>query len=460
MRNTIWNKKIPTLLALLLLIGGIFATGYLVQTGSPLIGRASPTNVPQNIRVSNITSTSATISYITTQEVQGVVSYGETPTLGQTATDDRAQNDPSQPFTVHHITLKNLKPDTTYYYSITSGSETFLNNSVPFEIKTGPPITPSSQKIELKGTLNTVNGTAPPVSIVYITTTNAETLSTLTNTNGQYTLELQNLRAKNLLTFVPITDTTGLNMVFQGVDIQSLVTLLGNQINPVPAVTLGNNYDFTITNEPRDTSQPETGFPTIAVDQSQMPQIIVPFKNQQFLDQKPSFRGTARANSTVFITINPQELVAQTTANDSGIWTYRPTVDIVQGENTLIVRAQNAQGVSQTRQETFLVFASGNQVIQSATPSATPTVTIISTPTPTVLPSVTPTVALSPTPTIIQVSPTPTVIPTAPVTVITPTPIIGQPDAPGNELFLLGGITTFIVSIFGILTFLLSSTSL
>ena len=67
-----------------------------------------------DIRVSNISSSSATISWTTTDSTDGCVRYGLTTSLGDTTCDTSADD------WVHYVLLTGLTPDTTYYYEVKS----------------------------------------------------------------------------------------------------------------------------------------------------------------------------------------------------------------------------------------------------------------------------------------------------------------------------------------------------
>jgi hypothetical protein len=76
MKKTIWDKRIPTLLGILLIAIGIGLTSFLVNQGVVLTGHASPSTSPQNVRITNITDNSFTVSYNTDGDVIGSLNYG------------------------------------------------------------------------------------------------------------------------------------------------------------------------------------------------------------------------------------------------------------------------------------------------------------------------------------------------------------------------------------------------
>ena len=142
-------------------------------------------------------------------------------------------------------------------------------------------------------------------------------------------------------------------------------------------------------------------------------------------------------------------------ADNNGRWTYRPKTPLSPGLHTITITTKDRFGILRSITQSFTVFASGTQVVQSATPSATPTITSTPTQTPTVVPTIisTPT----PTPTIL-VTPTPiiTVIPTAIPTPIITRPPVSPPPAPGSSTLMITGIIGTLTIIVGMLLFLAS----
>ncbi|EKD86252.1 MAG: hypothetical protein ACD_37C00388G0001, partial [uncultured bacterium] len=55
MKNTIWEKRIPTLLGIFFILIGIGLTSLLVRQGIIFIGKAAPTLLPKQVSVTNVT---------------------------------------------------------------------------------------------------------------------------------------------------------------------------------------------------------------------------------------------------------------------------------------------------------------------------------------------------------------------------------------------------------------------
>src|SRR3989344_1245925 len=135
------NKRIPTILGLLVLLGGIIAGVALIGTqagGLTLFTKAGPTSTPRQIRITNISDTGFTVSWITDTSVSGYVRYGtEANSLNKNFGDDRDQISGSVGlYTTHHVTLKGLTANTKHFFKIGTGSQLYDENGKPFETTT------------------------------------------------------------------------------------------------------------------------------------------------------------------------------------------------------------------------------------------------------------------------------------------------------------------------------------
>lgn len=445
MKRTIWEKRLPTLLGVLLIAVGIGVTSLLVKTGVVFIGRASPSEAPENIRITNILDASFTVSYTTEAKVLGTISFGKDENLGSIAVDDRDQTANIGAYQVHHITVKDLSPSTKYFFAINSGQNNFTNNNLPFDVTTtsvNKAGSSSTQKVT--GKVIAPDATIPSEAIVYLSFENAKTSSSLLKSDGSYSL---------------FAEDAVLQIVVVAPSQQSNVTVFAKQANPIPLIILSKNYDFTTSLSPIATES-ATASPAAQVNfsalspsptSSKEPQIITPKKNEGFSDDQPLFRGSASPNSTVKIIINSEDLIQDEIITDSnGSWSYRLKQALSPGQHTITIKAQDKFGILKTITQSFTVYAQGSQVAQSATPSATPTLAL--TPSPTSTPSASPTPTETPTPT-----PTLTPTPTQP-----PSQTKGAVEAPGNETWIKGGLVAFATMAVGIFLFFLTrgSTSL
>lgn len=464
MKKTIWEKRIPTLIGIIFIMIGIALTSLLVNQGVLFTGRAAPTATPENLRITNISDTSFTVSYRTQAKVLGSLSFGTSKSLGSIATDDRDQQTGNiKNYQVHHITVKDLKPSTKYFFTIVSGNENFSNNNEPFEVTTAEALSaePSSVK-PATGNVVLPDGTKPQEGIVYLTVSEGQTISTLLKSDGSYILPLNSLRKKDLSSYFSFSQETIIQMLIMDPSSQSSLTLLQKQANPVPTITLSKNYDFaanTSSSTPsaelnQATPSAELRFPSLSVSSnvSLEPQILTPQKNQSFSDQQPLFRGTALPEATVKIIINSETPIQEDViANKSGAWSFRPSQPLSPGQHTISIVTQDRFGIFKTVTQSFTVYAQGTQVDQSATPSATP-IPIQAGPTLTLTPTpqATTTPTLTPTPTLIP-SPTPT-----PIVMEEPSTPKGGPQPPGNETVIIGTLIALGTVALGFILFFLT----
>lgn len=460
MRRSLFDKRIPTLLALLLLVGGIGVASYVANTSLQLTTQASPDEKPQNIRITNISDTTFTLTYTTTKSVLGTISYGTSkPT--QTALDNRDEKTgtPKQ-YTTHSITVTGLKPETNYVFSILSGGSIFQDADKPFITKTGPKINKKQdQESTITGTILGSDGDQPGNVLIYVTSKNAQVISVLSDTDGKYILKLSNLRSKNFDTYVSLDADTTMDLIALINTATSRASFL-LQDPSVPTITLSQNYDFTLG---RTIVLPEAAsdagsltFPVMKVNpvESAIVSIETPKSDEQFSDQQPKFTGTGAPSESVEITIKSEEKKVTIQTDMNGNWIYRPDAPLEPGEHTITVKTKDGRGILREITRTFIVLAEGSQFTE---PSVSPIVSIPPTSSPTPIKSgpsptqTTPTKTPIPTSTP-EVTPLPTEIisipTTAPSPTLTPRPSI-QPT--GSSSLNSVGIIAFMSMMFGVI---------
>lgn len=397
MKFSIWQQKIPTVFGLLAIVVGIFVTSYLSQNTTIFKGNASSSEEPKNVRVTNVTDSSFTVTYITDGYVIGSVIYGSEKT---TALDDRDRQNNVLPRTIHVITVKNLQPSTNYTFSILSGQTTFSQqnngNDTSFEVKTGTPISAPADDITT-GTLLLPDTSPAKDTIVYLKSDLSQTLSVITSSDGTYAFNLAQLRSSDLSNYLDVKNQI-LNIFATSGQYSSNISFLKSQ--KIPTITLSNDYDFTLSQTPIASFSAALGFPSmIATPSANGPSISRPKDGEEFTDQRPQFRGTALPGSTVEITVHSDsQTTTQIVADSLGNWTYRPTSPLDPGQHTITIQTKDQFGILRKISQSFTVFAEGTQVDQSATPSATLAPTVPPpTPTNIILPTVTPTPIILPT---------------------------------------------------------------
>lgn len=450
------NKKIPTILSFFVLIFGVIVTTILVKQGVIFFGHAAPSDIPQDIRITNISDTGFTVTYTTSANVIGTVTLISN-TKPQVILDDRDQQaGVPKPYNVHSISVKNLTPQTAYSFTILSGSTTYQDGNKPFTLTTQQKITDTpTEQTPLAGKILLPDGTVPAETILFVTTTNGQLLSTLLNPSGLYILPLNTMRTKDFSSLVKFTSDSILQILATNGSISSHATVGMGSINPVPAITLSQDYDFTLSTKPIPTGS-ATKFPSFDAQTNNSytatPEIITPKTNESFTDQQPQFTGTAAPGSSVTVVIHSDEKIQTTIKADAtGTWTFRPSTPLSPGQHTITITAPDQFGILRTIVQSFTVYAAGSQVNQSATPSATLT--------PTSIPTQTPTSA--PIPTLQQSTPTaqPTLITSTPPTTKGGIVITQKPTLPptGSNTITVVSIAGIATTAIGILLFLVTS---
>lgn len=402
MKETIWEKRIPTFLGMILILAGVLSTSFLVGQKTSFFGFAAPSETPENLRIANVSDTSFSVAYTTADKVTGSVSYGLTKNFGQTAFDESDNSTKNLTAkNIHLITVKNLKPLTTYYFTIVSGATTFLNDNKPFSQTTAKTIdNPEGKNFEAKGKIIFDSNTKTE-GLVFLTGTSLETLATQINTDGGFAFS-KIPRDAELSAYASLAQNDILHMLIVNSTQQSTINLLATQTNPVPSIIFSKNYDFTTSTNPVASPSAIIGFPTLVASESasKSPQIISPKKDESFTDTQPLFKGVASPSAKVQIEIHSDEQIStEVTASSNGTWQYRPSAPLSPGTHTISITSRNDLGILKTIKQTFTVYAAGSQVGGNATPSATlspnPSVTEPPTPTSTIIPTETPIIVVS-----------------------------------------------------------------
>jgi len=447
-KNQLLNKRIPTILGIILVLLCIPLTTFIVKNQIIFINRASNSQEPQNVKMTNISNEAFTITYVTSGLATGSISYGRDKKLEDSGLEDVDKEKGSfSPKKVHSISVKKLIPDTKYYLTIISGSETFLDNGVPFEGTTGPNISsPSAKKQEIKGKIILPDGSTPSEALVYLSTNNSQLLSSTTAKDGTFTFSLEELRTEDLSSYFNISENTVFNIIATNGSLMSTASASLSQNDSVPTITLSNNYDFIQEISPtasKSAKSSSDSFPSVAPPKDYIkPQIINPKDNQSINNQKPQFRGTSLPNEKVEIIIHSsQELTTQVTADNNGNWTYQPSNNLSPGEHTITIKTRDSSGILKTITQSFTVFAATVPGV-SVTPSVTPIPTLK------IIPTLSPILAVTPSPTIVTLIPLSTATP-VPSSVIAPIKSKGGLPPTGNSsvMLIVGGVITVFVGL-------------
>jgi len=420
MKSGFWNKKIPTIAALILLFSSVWITSFLIQKGVIVFTGAAPDTIPQNVTVSNITDTSFTASFTSTGKSTAALNVEDGNGPVSLVFDDRNKKTGEQTaFYSHFITVTNLKPETQYSFSILSDGETYLDSNEKYTATTGKTIDiPPTQQDPIFGKVLLPDGSPSNDTIVKFFSKDAQTITALTNNNGEYIIPTNSIRNSKLDEYMIFDQNSEISIDVFKEDMTSNIKLIFANSKSIPTITLLKNYDFASTTDSDQYASTSSQLSTQSTPKSgNNIEITTPKENSSIIDDKPLFQGTAAPNQAVKITINSShEIKAQVKASSNGSWSYRPSTSLSVGEHTITIETVDVFGILRKITQSFTVYAAGSQVDQTATPSATtPTPSTTTAPTSSPTPTITasPTATLTPSP-ILSEAITATTTPTIP----------------------------------------------
>lgn len=409
------KRKIPTIVGILLLLIGIGGGIFLVEQRTSGPTKASVSIEPKSVQITNITDGSFSIVWLSEEPSTGSITYGTSASNTDViAFDDRDIDNEAKPYTTHHVTIRSLSPQTTYYFTILSSNKKFINGNNPYSITT--PEKPESTNLlePAYGQVTTPQNEPAEGSIVIINLPRSLPLSTLVKSSGNWLIPLNIARDVN---FNVYKDSSGEKIplsisVFSSVTDKATAITDTKNDSPVPTITIGKTYDFKDfegkkkTDETKEmASIQKSDAEDVLGNQSQNSvDVIVPADNATFVSTRPLFRGIGIPGEDVLLEIKgAQSITGKTIIAKDGRWSWTPPKDLGADKHTLTVTTTDENGDEIVFNRNFLVFKSGTQVLGDATPSgSTPTPTPLSgigtpgTPSATLAPLFTPTPTATP----------------------------------------------------------------
>lgn len=399
------RSKVPGILLALVLVmvAGGFSFYFFNNTSAPT--RASKKTVKQH-EVTNLSSKQIGVFWESEVPDRGWILYGESASdLSQIALDERDTAESKEEKLHHFAMLKNLKPDTQYFYKIVSNNELIgSNGEEAFQIKTPRDMLPGSSAKPAYGKALLSNGEAAQQAFVVIRFKDAYPLVTMTGPTGEWLMPLQGLISKNDNQPSLIQDKDLITIEIIDDNAKTTIDSLVSKTNPLPqTIILGKDYKFldeaqvlpAFNQRERPSESPQT--------QSEV-DIRFPRDGSVIPGSQPLIRGVGVPGKDVIVNINSNpQFSARVPVDAQGDWRVSIPGSILPGNYTLIMTSEDANGKKIGEKRTFSLAKSGEQVLGDATGSATLTPTKTLTPSPTK--QLSPTSGLSPT-RFLNISPT------------------------------------------------------
>ena len=382
------KAKIPTIIGIIILILSL-ATGVIfLQNRQVFRLGAKGQNSPKDVKISNITSDSFSVTWITDIQNTGFVKYGDSVgNITSTKTEESVG-----PGYTHLVSVSGIKSQTGYFFKINSGGNDFDNNGVTWQGQTLASAE-SGQPALISGSVLLATGSPAKNAIVYVTTA-GKLFSALTSQSGSWIISLPPSinNANSLLEISVLAGPSGI----------STAQIYSKSGNPVPAMILGQTHDFKnlppsqSTDTPKaslgvpDVGTPSSGFiiPSgIATPSASTVTLESISNNEVVTSVKPEFFGEGPAGVNLQITIESDPITDNVTIPASGKWNWEIPKDLPEGPHTITISWKDASGILRTLTRNFIVqaaegpaFVSTPSASLSPSPSATPKATITSTP--------------------------------------------------------------------------------
>lgn len=385
------QTKIPTLVALFILVFGIGGGILLIETSHPTTTSADVNIIPNNIHITNVSDSSFSVSWLTDRESNGYVTYKDTSSVWQTAFDDRDEDGKPKKYVTHHVSVKSLRENTSYSFKIVSDGKVFDNNGSLFAQVTGPRLSAPLSLDPAYGVILQTNDKPATGALVYVTVGKSMPLSTIVKSEGTWLVPLNNSRNQDLLSRPEISNPEILQISVVFDKSQSLMATTDTKNDtPVPTMNLGKTYDFRNIQSKKNNAVAKTSpkpnvlganitstpapIPTLQKQSASGKKVDLLFpasEKQTTTDSKPFIKGVGIPGKTVIVTVNSTPQIGKTTVDSDGTWNFTPPKTLPPGTHTVNISTTDAAGNPVSLTRSFIVLKSGESVLGDATPSAT-----------------------------------------------------------------------------------------
>ncbi|HQG58058.1 MAG TPA: fibronectin type III domain-containing protein [Candidatus Dojkabacteria bacterium] len=192
-----------------------------------------------SIIITNVTDTRFTVAWVSSKEEEGYVKFStDSANLSNTAIDSRDSILEKSKYYAHQVDIVRLTPETKYYYEVHSGSDTYKNNTVPYELTTfAIPDNPPPYKT-VTGKVTNIDEPTDLIVTAFITdkdstgTTGTSTkISTIPDSNGSWIMSVGDVRTQTGEDYFAFTDNDDLSVGVTGMAKADLVVEKTKQLD-------------------------------------------------------------------------------------------------------------------------------------------------------------------------------------------------------------------------------------
>lgn len=372
------NIKLPTILGVLILVSGLVAGVFLINSRQIFKLGAQVEVSPKDVRIGNITDNSVTVTWTTDIESKGFIKWNKTSgNLSKVALEEN-----SNPEKVHLVNILGIDKGSDIFFNINSNGNDYSNNNIPWQTSTLKQAIASNNLIVATGVILAQDGSTPAKATVHLLI-NGVTLSTITSSEGSWVIPISTyIESVPETTVIEINVNAGTKGVAQAV-------IYPSAIKTTPIILLGKTYDFrTITNSGGG-SLPESKLSIpesvevssrfeINKDANQPSQNVVTLESidegEIITTTDPEFFGKGPVQTNIEVSIESELQTATISTDKNGVWNWSPPENLEPGEHTVTLKWSDTNGIIRTLTRKFIVSASEGPAFES-TPSATPTIT-------------------------------------------------------------------------------------
>ena len=243
--NILTKFRFPTIVGLFTITISLSIGVFLVQNAKTLIFGAESSALPENVRISNVTHSSFTVTWTSERKVSGIIKWGRSPSFLDNL---QSEEDSLFGFT-HSITITNLEPLTTYHFKIVVGLTEHDNSGMPWQITTGESLPLPKKPFVVSGSVLSPKGTPVNGALVYTTISGSDLLSTMTGKNGSFFVPISFARSKDLKDYIDINGNSSLIeiSVHAGFNDIAFAQIYPRSANPIPPILMNQVHDFRNT---------------------------------------------------------------------------------------------------------------------------------------------------------------------------------------------------------------------
>lgn len=360
------DVQIPTWLSFIVVLFVVVFISVVFFRSEPPSSKASK-NVVKRIELTNLSSSQVAIFWQTEQSEPGWVVFGENEkNLNRLALDERDFQGNKIPRRMHYVALKNLNPATKYYFKLTNEKEIFADpEGRSFTFST---LSRSSRVSNLKpayGKITDASGSPLDNIVVLLSIKDAQLLSTLSKTSGEWLIPLNYILDKKTKSLKTVAREESIRLDFYS-ESGERSTVQTNSLNlsPLPeTITLGKDYNLDAKQE----------ILSVTDNKSVAIEILFPKENAVIPGTSPLIRGKGIPGREVTIAVSDEkkDVSAKAKIGGNGLWSVTLANPLSAGKHTLTVKTNDADGKEKTLSRNFSIAKSGEQVLGEATGAAT-----------------------------------------------------------------------------------------